>query len=151
MPVNPDMEQLQAVAAIAGTPEDRPALMVNMNRYRDRAHYEGEVPGGLPADVSGYEAYLRYGAVAMPSLAEVGARIVFHTQALATVIGDDTDVYDEIFGVWYPSAQAFIDLQSVPGYMDAVPHRTAALERAAIVRCAAGPSADEALGFFGPE
>ena len=43
---------------------DGPVVMLNLNRYRERAEYEGEVPGGTSSDVSGHEAYMRYGEVA---------------------------------------------------------------------------------------
>lgn len=37
MPVEPSPEQLAEMQAIAGGPEDRPLVMLNLNRYRDRA------------------------------------------------------------------------------------------------------------------
>ena len=62
MPIEPTEEQLTGIGAVAGTDDDGPVVMLNLNRYRDRAAYEDAVPGGEPAEVSGREAYARYGA-----------------------------------------------------------------------------------------
>jgi uncharacterized protein (DUF1330 family) len=139
MPIEPDEKQFAAIAALAGTDADGPAVMLNLNRYRARAAYEEPVPDGLPADVSGHEAYLRYGIVAAGVLHRVGGSILWHGAARQTIIGDDSDRYDEVIAVWYPSVAAFAALVGDPALLAARPHRVAALERAAIIRCAAGP------------
>ena len=71
--------------------------------------------------MSGHEAYLRYGAVAAPVLDRVGGRILWHTESKRTVIGDDTDRYDEIIAVWYPSLAAFTALATDPELLEARP------------------------------
>ena len=53
MPIEPDERQLADVTAVAGTDDDGPAVMLNLNRYRDR------------------EAYYRYAAVAATVLLAV--------------------------------------------------------------------------------
>ena len=58
--VTPTDERLARTAAI-GTDDSSPVVMLNLNRYRDRAQYPD---GTADADVSGREAYLRYGVVA---------------------------------------------------------------------------------------
>jgi uncharacterized protein (DUF1330 family) len=132
MPINPTQQQIDAVAAIA---DDGPLVMLNLNRYRERAAYSGEPPGGASADVSGHEAYLRYGLTAMKVLARVGGEILWSTQATLTVVGDESDRCDEVIAVRYPSAQAFLALALDPELSAALPHREAGLERAAIIRC----------------
>ena len=52
MSVNPTREQLAAVAAVAGTEADGPLVMLNLNRYRERAAYEADPPEEGPRDVS---------------------------------------------------------------------------------------------------
>ncbi len=89
MPVEPDERQFAEIAAVAGGDADGPVVMLNLNRYRDR------------------EAYMRYGVVAAAVLERVGGRILWHTDARLTVIGDDSDRYDEVIAVWYPSLAAF--------------------------------------------
>ena len=135
MPINPTRDQIAAVAALAGSDADGPLVMLNLNRYRDRAEYAGEVPGGEPAGVSGREAYQRYGVVALTTLQRLGGSIVFHGNATLTVVGDDEDRWDEVIAVRYPNAQAFLDLALDPVIGAALPHRDAGLERAAIIRC----------------
>ena len=88
--------------------------MLNLNRYRDR------------------EAYYRYAAVAATVLERVGGKVLWHAQAQGTVIGDQTDVYDEVIAVWYPSAAAFIALTADPELLSVREDRAAGLERAAL-------------------
>lgn len=137
MAIEPGERQLQEVAAIAGGDQDAPVLMLNLNRYRERASYDGEVPGGLPADVSGAEAYMRYGIVAAEVIARVGGQIAWHSAPRGIVIGEERDVWDEVIAVWYPSYAAFLALVSDPELQGVRRHRVAALERAAVLCCPA--------------
>jgi uncharacterized protein (DUF1330 family) len=126
MPVEPDEQQLSDVGAIAGSSSDAPLVMLNLNRYRDR------------------DAYYRYAAVAATVLERVGGKVLWHAQAQGTVIGDQTDVYDEVIAVWYPSAAAFIALTADPELLAVREDRATGLERAVLIRCAASaePSLD---------
>jgi hypothetical protein len=135
MPIEPTREQVEEMSAVAGGPNDGPVVMLNLNRYRGRASYEGEVPGGADPDVSGREAYARYGMVATDVLNRLGARILWHAQTERTVIGDDSDVYDEVIAVWYPSRKAFVELALHEEILPALAHRVAGLERAALICC----------------
>ena len=146
MAIDPDSSQLEAIAAAANGPDDGPIVMLNMNRYRERAAYEGEVPGGADPDVGGREAYARYGQVAMAMLGRLGARILWHAGAEMTVIGEPDERYDEVIAVWYPSHAAFLELTVDPEVVPALAHRTAGLERATIICCESGPEA-ELTGF----
>jgi uncharacterized protein (DUF1330 family) len=138
MPLEPDQQQFAEVAALAGGHADGPVVMLNLNRYRERAAYEGEVPCGVSSDVGGHEAYMRYGVVAAAVLARVGGRILWHTESKRTVIGDETDRYDEVIAVWYPSLAAFAALVADPEILAARAHRIAGLERAALICCESG-------------
>jgi uncharacterized protein (DUF1330 family) len=120
MPIEPDQQQLAEVSALAGSDADAPVVMLNLNRYRDR------------------DAYYRYAAVATTVLERVGGRVLWHAQAQGTVIGDQADRYDEVIAVWYPSLMAFLALATDPETLAARADRAAGLERAALIRCAAG-------------
>ena len=120
MPVEPDEQQLSEIVARAGAPDDGPVVMLNLNRYRERGAYE------------------RYGAVALRTLERVGGRIMWHAQANETVIGDDSDLYDEVIAVWYPSRAAFVELATSEDVQAARADRVAGLERAAIICCEPG-------------
>lgn len=131
MPVEPDPEQFAQVAALAGGDADGPVVMLNLNRYRDR------------------DAYMRYGEVASAVLARVGGRILWHADARLTVIGDESDSYDEVIAVWYPSLAAFAALATDSDILEARAHRLAGLERAALICCDPGSGeqlTQEALG-----
>jgi len=121
MAVEPDAAQLEEITALAGSPEDGPLVMLNLNRYRDR------------------EAYGRYGEVAMRVLEKVGGRILWYAPAEAVVVGEASDAYDEVLAVWYPSAAAFVALATDPETLAARDHRLEGLERATLIRCEAGP------------
>jgi len=120
MAVEPDASQLQEIQALAGSPEDGPFVMLNLNRYRDR------------------DAYARYGAVAMSVLERVGGRILWHAPALSTVVGEDAERYDDVIAVWYPSAAAFVALATAPEIMEVREDRVAGLEQATLLRCESG-------------
>jgi uncharacterized protein (DUF1330 family) len=138
MPIEPDEQQFAAIAAGAGGDADGPVVMLNLNRYRERAAYEDGSPGGPSAEVSGRDAYARYAAVASAVLGRVGGRILWYTQALQTVIGDRSDRYDEVIAVWYPSRSAFLALAGDPEILAARADRAAGLERAALICCDSG-------------
>ena len=135
MAVNPTREQIEAMAAIAGTDAGGPLVMLNLNRYRERAAYADEPPGGGSPDVTGREAYERYGATALAVLSRVGGEVLWSARATMTVIGDEGEHWDEVIAVRYPSAQAFLDLALDPEIGAALAHRDAGLEHAALIRC----------------
>lgn len=135
MTSSPTPEQIQEVSAVAGTDADAPLVMLNLNRYRERAHYVAAPPGGESPDVSGREAYERYGAKALEVLAREGGEVLWATEATMTVIGDESDRWHEVIAVRYPSLQAFLGLALDPEIGVALAHREAGLERAALIRC----------------
>jgi uncharacterized protein (DUF1330 family) len=122
MPVEPDAQQMAEIAALAGADGDGPVVMLNLNRYRDRSEYE------------------RYGAVALTVLERVGGRILWQADCRQTVIGDDSDRYDEAIAVWYPSVAAFTALATDPEILEARKIREVALQRAALICCSAPPA-----------
>ncbi len=139
--IQPDEHQLTRLFAEAGAEGDGPKVMLNLNRYRERAQYEEPPPGGESTDVSGHEAYLRYGMVATQVLARVGAKILWYAPAEWSVIGAEGEGYDEVVAAWYPSLEAFKALITDPELLAAHVHRAAALERAQILVCTSTPDA----------
>lgn len=132
----PDTETL---TAIGGQDPDGPFVALNLNRYRARAAY----PAGTPdAEVSGPEAYLRYGLVAFAAIQSVGGKILWAADSREVAIGCEHERYDEVVAVWYPSRAAFLRLDDHPGYREAFElHRRAAIEHASLLFFAAGPEA----------
>ena len=84
--IDPTADQL---TAFAGADLTTPIVMLNLNRYRDRAVYETPGPDD---DLSGREAYLRYGEVALRAMAEVGAQILWMAPAEQVFAGCDHEV-----------------------------------------------------------
>ncbi len=120
--VEPTAEQLAAFAAFED--DGGPIVMINLLRYRERAAYaaaDAETP------CSGREAYLRYGAVAGQMVARYGGGMVAGGPARATVIGPESERWDDFVLVRYPSRKAFFDMISDPEYQACVHHRSAAL------------------------
>jgi uncharacterized protein (DUF1330 family) len=137
MSVNPSPEQMKAL--MEEGPEG-PIVMVNLLKFRARAAYESSQPEANQ-NISGAEAYQRYGAVAQACVAEVGGSIVWGgPQALVFIGGVEQD-WDQVVCVRYPSRQAFLKMVSASHYLAATYHRTAGLERTALLCCRAGTAA----------
>jgi uncharacterized protein (DUF1330 family) len=129
----PDDGQLAAFASPIADGSDGPVVMLNLNKYRERAAYaDGRDTGGR----TGREVYLDYGVVATQALAAVGAKILWATDATTPLIGCDHDAYDEVLAIWYPSRASFVELTNFPGYQEALAHREAALAWSSLIPCA---------------
>lgn len=134
----PSVEQMAAFESAAASDGDAPIVMLNLNKFRPLASYEdGHVEEGL----TGAQAYLRYGAVAVEAIAATGGKIVWLSSTEPPFIGCDHEGYDEVVAVWYPSHAAFLSLTDHPGYTEALAHRDAALERATVIPCAGARTA----------
>ena len=70
---------------------------------------------------------MRYGEVARAVLERVGGRILWHVASKRTVVGDETDRYDEVIAVRYASLAAFAKLATDPEILAARAHRIADL------------------------
>jgi uncharacterized protein (DUF1330 family) len=126
--INPDAEQVRAL--MSGP--DGPVQMVNLLKFRVRADYPADYDGGEDVDVSGEEAYGRYAANTLPHVAKRDGRLVLLGRADEEVIGALGD-WDQIAIVEYPSRAAFLDMGQDPDYLAGTVHRTAGLERTAIL------------------
>lgn len=125
--LNPDPALLPAL--FAGLPDDTPIVMLNLLKFRDVAEYKGQ-----PADYSGREAYRRYSEVALKKLAEIGAAVIYVGDVQGTLIGpQDSERWDEVLLVRYPSKQAFMGMMMQPDFFEATRHRTAALADSRLV------------------
>src|SRR5579872_4914078 len=112
MSVMPSSEQVEALTERG--PEG-PIVMVNLLKFRPRARYEAGARESKE-DLSGAEAYLRYGAVAQKCVAEVGGSIVWAGLQSLVFIGGDDQTWDQVICVRYPSRQAFLKMVSQPQY-----------------------------------
>lgn len=120
-------------------PRKGPVQMINLLKFRDRATYkEGEVE--VP-DVSGREAYRRYGVAMAAMVADVGGRVVLTGQPEGMFIGNDADLWDEVLVVEYPSRDAFLQMLSMPEYRAVHMHRDAGLDHQQLIQCRPGGDA----------
>ncbi len=137
MPVVPTPEQ---IAALSRPGADGPIVMVNLLKYHDRAAYSADRPEAKE-NLSGREAYRRYGTVALQHVTAAGGRVVWAGPQKLVVIGDETNEWDDVVCVFYPSRKAFLAMIANQDYLAAHHHREAALERAALLCCEAGTAA----------
>jgi len=128
--VDPEREQFEAFKKL---PRDRPVMMLNFLRFRDRAAYEDG------RDVSGAEAYAAYGRESAPVFRRVGGEIIWRGIPEVTLIGPGDRHWDLVFIARYPSAGAFLEMVTDPQYREAVKHRTAAVLDSRLIRTAEAP------------
>lgn len=119
--VMPTGAQLQGLIADAG---DGPIVMVNLLKFKAKATYDK--PG--EPEMSGQEAYMRYGAEMMGIVVSNGGRILFNGEAKSLVIGEVGALWDAVALVEYPSPAAFVRIATSPEVNALSHHRKAGLE-----------------------
>ena len=125
--VDPSREHFEAFKAL---PRDTPILMLNLIRLRAEAAY----PDGRGG--SGKAAYAAYSRDSGPVFHRVGGRIVWRGRPEQVVIGPTDERWDIAFIARYPTAAAFLEMVTDPGYRLAVVHRQAADDDSRLVRLA---------------
>ncbi len=116
----PDAEQ---ITELQRPGPDGPIVMVNLLKFRDRAAY----PDGRDAELSGREAYHRYGAAFAPLLHAAGGRVVYVGDVTFLTVGQAESLWDEVALAEYPSREVFIRVTQSPEYREIAVHRTAGL------------------------
>ena len=117
MSIFPTQSQLAELQAL---PAGEPVVMLNLLRFKERASAPDE-------DLSGREAYERYGREAAPFLAKAGGRVLNAVEARQVVIGPPEQEWDVALLVEYPSVGNFLEMATDAGYLEAHVHRDAAL------------------------
>ena len=139
--IDPERGQFETFKTLE---RDQPIEMLNLVRFKSFADYPSDHEM-FDSDISGAEAYAKYGAETAPILARIGASITWRGVFQGTLIGPGDEIWDEIFVARYPSAHAFLEMVTDPVYKLAVVHRQAAVETSRLIRCAPA----EAGGRFG--
>jgi uncharacterized protein (DUF1330 family) len=109
------------IAAFFGLPEEGPFVMVNLLKFRDKAEYAD----GSEPELSGREAYERYGAEVTQLVESIGGRILYAGRVAGLMIGAVEDMWDAVALAQYPSLEAFRAMAISPG-MRAIEHHRAA-------------------------
>lgn len=115
--VEPDQTVMNAMRA---ADPDEPVTMLNLLRFRERA-----LPGFGVDEMSGRDAFWRYGALNHEAGVQYGSKPVWLGSAHRTVIGDED--WDLAILVSYPTRQHFIDKLADPKYQEIAKVRSAAL------------------------
>lgn len=111
------------LVALAQDSSPGPITMVNLLKFRERAVYSD----GRPDDVSGREAYMRYGNAMRRIVEEAGGRFLFFAEVKALVIGEVDELWDDVGIVEYPSSAAFHRIATSPEVQAIGVHREAGL------------------------
>jgi uncharacterized protein (DUF1330 family) len=130
--MEPTAEQF---AALSGSPHDGQVVMLNLLRFKDRATGIDEAD-----QITGAEAYVRYGAQARRCLERAGGRILLALSPHESVIGPVPGEWDLVLAVEYPSRQAFLAMIGDPVYLAAHEHRAAGVADSRLVACSALPA-----------
>jgi uncharacterized protein (DUF1330 family) len=139
--IAPDPRAIEAYLSAAPA---EPLCMLNLNRHRARAKYSAAI--AEDPDVSGAEAYARYGRSTLPHLLRRGGGPVFIAAPIGLVVGEASHPlaaqWDELLLVRYPRRERMLDMLTSTTYQAGLVHRGAGLERAALIATApAQPSA----------
>jgi uncharacterized protein (DUF1330 family) len=118
--VFPPAEQ---AAAFFGAAEDGPFVMVNLLKFKERAAY----PDGSEPELSGREAYARYGAAVQACLTSVGGKSVFAGAVTDLLLGEVEELWDMVALAQYPSRAAMMAMVQSPEYQAIEKHRIAGL------------------------
>ncbi|CDO59373.1 hypothetical protein BN1012_Phect1159 [Candidatus Phaeomarinobacter ectocarpi] len=120
--VMPGKEQIEAMANDPGP--DGPIVMVNLLKFRDKAAYKD----GSDADLSGREAYARYGAGVAPLIEKHGGRLIFAGPVTFLTLGLVEDMWDQVALVEYPKRASLFEMSTSDAYQEISHHRDAGLE-----------------------
>ena len=103
--------------------EQGPFVMVNLLKFKEKAEYAD----GSDKDLSGREAYERYGAGVARLISALGGRIRYSGRVTGLMIGQVEDLWDAVALAEYPSLQAFQAMALSPEYHAIEHHRLAGL------------------------
>jgi len=118
--VHPTPEQ---AGAFFSAEEDGPMCMVNLLKFKEKAEYAD----GSEPELSGRDAYLRYGVGVQACLAAVGGRARFSGFVTDLMLGEVEELWDMVAIAEYPSRAAMLEMVRSPEYQAITKHRDAGL------------------------
>lgn len=118
--LHPSPEQAKAFFQ---SEDDGPMCMVNLLKFREKAAYAD----GSEPELSGREAYMRYGAGVQACLASVGGSARFTGSVTDLLLGEVEDLWDMVAIAEYPSRAAMLQMVQSPEYQAITKHRDAGL------------------------
>jgi uncharacterized protein (DUF1330 family) len=118
-----------------GGVEDGPFVMVNLLKFRDKAAYED----GAEPELSGREAYNRYGVEVAKLVRDLGGQIRYSGPVTGLMIGQVEEMWDAVALAEYPSLAAFQKMALSPEMHAIEHHRMAGLAGQLNIRTKPGP------------
>jgi uncharacterized protein (DUF1330 family) len=131
---NAVMPQPEQAKAFFFGEEQGPMVMVNLLKFKAKADY----PDGRDSELSGKDAYLRYGAAVTKCLEMVGGHAVFSGNVTGLILGVVEELWDMVALAYYPSPKAMMDMVALPEYQGIEVHRFAGLKGQLNIRTAPG-------------
>ncbi len=116
--VHPEADQIKDFVTTEG-----PVCMVNLLKFHEKAQY----PDGRDPELSGREAYFRYGSEMRKLVEASGGRFLFSSKINGALLGRVEDLWDAVGIVEYPSARALLEIASTPEFQAIEVHRVAGL------------------------
>lgn len=110
--------------ALQSMPDKGPVDMLNFIRLYPTACYE-KGSGFEDKGWTGMDAYTEYNRAIGPLAASLGIGASYRGKPLLTAIGPETEQWDLVFSVRYPSPATFVEFTSHPDYVAQEFHRTA--------------------------
>lgn len=127
--VEPTPEQITALRSVT---DDGPVVMLNLLRFHERA-----VGADAADEISGAEAYGRYGAAVTGFLARAGGEVLLALRPTESVIGPQASEWDLVLAVRYPSRAAFLAMVADPDYLAIHEHRASGVVDSRLIACSA--------------
>lgn len=119
------------IGALLALPDTGPVVMLNLLKFRDKAEYKD----GRETNLSGREAYMKYGELMSAFVMARGGRLHFNAAAAAPVIGAVEATWDVVALMEYPSAKAFVEIATSPEVAEFGIHREAGLAGQLLIPC----------------
>lgn len=111
---------------IAEADQESPFDMINLLKYRSVAIYDSVTDNAIGR--SGREAYQEYGMAVFPKIIGLGGSLVYRGACDHLFVGDESQDYDELIIVRYPSRRAYLEMFNSTEYQEVIKHRKAGLE-----------------------
>jgi uncharacterized protein (DUF1330 family) len=102
---------------------DGPFAMLNLLRFKPLATYAD----GREPELSGRDAYMRYGASVAALIQEFGGQISFSGDISGLLLGDVDDMWDMVAIADYPSHAKFMEMMQDPRWLEIEVDREAGL------------------------